>query len=157
MTQLSIFDKVVLMEIESPELTKNEPGLGNILILDDWQSDRKALSFILEKIGFSTNEVLTTKTAWSTLNLEKDTATVAIDLNILVLEEFRFLRNLRESAEFSELPVVLLARNFSDLHYEEIEKYMCSYYLIKPLKESKIREVFQEIFPGRLIQDASGI
>ena len=113
-----------------------------ILIIDDSSALRRTLTFNLEQQGY---RVLQARDGQEGLNQMAENPQIALaicDLEMPNMDGFEFLRNRRQDAQFSKIPVVMLTSRNSEKHRNLAQELGAEAYFTKPyIEEELMREV----------------
>jgi two-component system chemotaxis response regulator CheY len=110
----------------------------SIMVVDDSETIRKFLSFALRALGFS---VIAARDGMDALEkLSKNRVDLVItDLNMPNMDGFEFLKALREDAQYSEVPIIILSSLSSSQEIEMGMRLGANSYLVKPFDQKRIQ------------------
>ncbi len=109
-----------------------------VLVIDDSATVRKFVSVSLEMQGF---EVTTAKDGMDALEQlpKRKFDLVITDLNMPTMDGFEFIRTLRETPEFKDLPVIILTSLSDQTNKQHGTDLGVTSYVVKPFSLEKIQ------------------
>lgn len=109
-----------------------------ILVADDSSTMRKFVSFSLKMQNF---EVVTAEDGMDALEKMSQTQVdlAIVDLNMPNMDGFELIENLRRSADYEELPIIILSSERSEATIERGKAAGADAYLVKPFDAKKIQ------------------
>jgi len=120
-----------------------------ILIVEDNDSIRLLLGSMLRK----KYEVITKKDgleamAWLVAGHLPDL--ILLDMSMPRLNGTEFLKSIRQSGFFKDIPVIVLSGNDGEQEIKDCLKWGVSHYLTKPFNPISLKELIHVIFSSRL-------
>jgi two-component system chemotaxis response regulator CheY len=109
-----------------------------VLVVDDSATVRKFVSVSLEMQGFSVTSACDGMDALEKLPTRKFDLLIT-DLNMPNMDGFELIKALRESAEYKELPVIILTSLSDEANKEHGAKLGVASYVVKPFSLEKIQ------------------
>ncbi|HTX18065.1 MAG TPA: response regulator [Bacteroidota bacterium] len=109
-----------------------------VLVVDDSATVRKFVSVSLSMQGFKVVTACDGMDALEKLPTGKFDLVIT-DLNMPTMDGFELIRTLRESAEFKDLPVIILTSLSDQANREQGAKLGVGSYVIKPFSLEKIQ------------------
>ena len=117
-----------------------------VLIVDDFATMRRIMRNILKQIGFSNiNEADDGKSALKELKKEKFDL-VLCDWNMPEMSGIELLKNVREDAQLSDTPFVMVTAEAQKENIVEAVKLGVNNYVVKPFTADTISEKLQKVF-----------
>ena len=123
----------------------NTIKVPTILVVDDSAMMRRTLTLTLQKVGY---RVLQARDGWEAIELLQQNTSVELivsDLEMPNLNGFEFLNQLRQTSEFSKIPVVMLTSRSNDKHRQLAMQLGANAYLSKPYIEQEFLSVLKTI------------
>ncbi|MDJ0648793.1 MAG: hybrid sensor histidine kinase/response regulator [Xenococcaceae cyanobacterium MO_188.B19] len=123
----------------------NTIRVPTILVVDDSAMMRRTLTLTLQKVGY---RVLQARDGWEGIELLQQNSSIQLivsDLEMPNLNGFEFLNQLRQSSEFSKIPVVMLTSRSNDKHRQLAMQLGAHAYLSKPYIEQEFLSVLKTI------------
>ncbi len=111
-----------------------------VLIVDDSEVTRNFHAYILRSAGFRVVSAQDGAQALELLYLEGDVDLVLTDLNMPNLDGLSFIRKIRESQEFSNLPIIIVTTLDESRDKEKGFQAGANYYLTKPARPAYLLE-----------------
>jgi twitching motility two-component system response regulator PilG len=121
---------------------------GRILIVEDEESLLKLESILLNSRGYHVTGVKDGLSALKELG-EKKFDLVLLDIMMPGIDGFEVCRRIRENAETSELPVVMLTAKKSAADQARGMEVGADAYVTKPFKSLKIMDVIEGLLASR--------
>lgn len=114
----------------------------NLLIVDDSTAIRKILLRVLNQTGLALGEVLEASDGREALKLmeDHDVSLVLSDVNMPNMDGLELLRTLRESAQWHDLPVVMITTEGSQARVQEAVDLGATSYVRKPFSADLLRD-----------------
>ncbi|HTY39054.1 MAG TPA: response regulator [Bacteroidota bacterium] len=109
-----------------------------VLVVDDSATVRKFVSVSLEMQGFDVTVACDGMDALEQLPKRKFDLVIT-DLNMPNMDGFEFIRALRESTDYHELPVIILSSLSDQTNKETGSQLGVSSYVVKPFSLEKIQ------------------
>lgn len=117
-----------------------------ILVVDDSSTMRRILKNSLNKLGYANIlEAGDGLEAQIVLNANKDLNLAFVDWNMPNMNGFELLQNIKKSAEFKHLPVVMVAMEAEKSNIVSAIKAGAINYLIKPFTPEIIAEKIKTV------------
>ena len=117
-----------------------------VLIVYDFATMRRIMRNILKQIGFSNiNEADDGKSALKELKKEKFDL-VLCDWNMPEMSGIELLKNVREDAQLSDTPFVMVTAEAQKENIVEAVKLGVNNYVVKPFTADTISEKLQKVF-----------
>lgn len=111
-----------------------------VLIVDDSEVTRNFHAYVLRSAGFRVVSAQDGAQALELLYLEGDVDLVLTDLNMPNLDGLSFIRKIRESQEFSNLPIIIVTTLDESRDKEKGFQAGANYYLTKPAQPAYLLE-----------------
>lgn len=135
----------------------NPEGRDLIVIAEDSPPNRKILAHLLEKLGFAVKAFENGEEAWKALSSDCRHAKLVIsDIMMPSMDGIQFLRHVRESAEFSGLPFVLVTAISEKEYISQATALKVNGYILKPVTFSRVTAKLQELFPNKTFPKLAG-
>jgi len=141
------------------EMHENLPALSaprfspeeriKILIADDSLSVRKNIKFMLNKHGIKANTAKDGLLAWQKMHSIKPDLLI-VDLEMPNLNGFELMERVRQSAEFSNLPLLVLTSRAGAKHHQKAMTSGADGFLSKPVLEREIMARVRTVLPHAL-------
>ncbi|MDJ0571347.1 MAG: hybrid sensor histidine kinase/response regulator [Pleurocapsa sp. MO_192.B19] len=125
-------------------------GTQTLLVVDDSINVRRYLSVTLEKAGYKVEQAKDGQEAVDKLVAGLSVEGVVCDIEMPRLDGYGVLEELRDRAEFKELPIVMLTSRNNEKHRKLAMNLGASAYFSKPYNE---QELLQKL--GELLQSYS--
>ena len=113
------------------------PRKKTILVVDDDELSRQAMSFILEGLGFETIQFTSATEVMKGIH-GKIIDLALLDIMMPNMNGYELLKQLRESDEFKKLPVIMVTAKDADSEVLEGYKYGADYYITKPFTSKQL-------------------
>ena len=123
----------------------NTIRVPTILVVDDSAMMRRTLTLTLQKVGY---RVLQARDGWEAIELLQQNTSIELivsDLEMPNLNGFEFLNKLRQTSDFSKIPVVMLTSRSNDKHRQLAMQLGANAYLSKPYIEQEFLSVLKTI------------
>jgi two-component system chemotaxis response regulator CheY len=118
-----------------------------ILVVDDFSTMRRIIKNILRQIGFTNIvEADDGTTAWDTLNKDKIDFIIS-DWNMPQMTGIEFLRKVRASEEFADLPFLMVTAEAQQENILEAVQAKVTNYIVKPFTAEVMKQKIEKIFP----------
>lgn len=141
------------------EMHENLPALSapkyspeeriKVLIADDSLSVRKNIKFMLGKHGIKANTAKDGLLAWQKMhNIKPDL--LIVDLEMPNLNGFELMERVRQSAEFSNLPLLVLTSRAGAKHHQKAMACGADGFLSKPVLEREMMARIRNVLPHSL-------
>ena len=117
-----------------------------ILVVDDFSTMRRIVRNILKQLGF--NNVVEAddgSTAWEILNKDKIDFIIS-DWNMPQMTGIEFLRKVRASEEFADLPFLMVTAEAQQENIIEAVQAKVSNYIVKPFTADTLGQKIEKIF-----------
>lgn len=117
-----------------------------ILVVDDFTTMRRIIRNILRQLGF--NNIIEAddgSTAWKVLN-EDSVDFVISDWNMPIMTGIEFLKKVRESEEFEDLPFLMVTAEAQQENIIEAVQSKVSNYIVKPFTPETLGQKIDKIF-----------
>jgi CheY-like chemotaxis protein/anti-sigma regulatory factor (Ser/Thr protein kinase) len=102
-----------------------------ILIVDDKWENRSVMRNLLEPLGFKIVEANDGQEGLEKIS-NVDIALIITDLVMPVMDGFEFVRQLRNTKEFKEIPIIAASASVFDYHQEQSKIAGCDDFIAKP-------------------------
>ena len=117
-----------------------------ILVVDDFSTMRKIIKNILRQLGFTNViEADDGSTGWEALNRENVDFIIS-DWNMPKMSGIEFLRKVRASEEYAELPFLMVTAEAQQENIIEAVQAKVSNYIVKPFTPETLDQKIQKIF-----------
>ncbi|MES9995513.1 response regulator [Desulfovibrio aminophilus] len=117
-----------------------------ILVVDDFSTMRKIIKNILRQLGFTNViEADDGSTGWESLNRENVDFIIS-DWNMPKMSGIEFLRKVRASEEYAELPFLMVTAEAQQENIIEAVQAKVSNYIVKPFTPETLNQKIQKIF-----------
>ena len=114
-----------------------------IMTVDDSSSVRQMVSFTLKDAGYSVVEAEDGKDALQKLKGSVDM--IITDLNMPNMDGIELIKNVRGTADYKFIPIVMLTTESQDEKKQEGKKAGASGWIVKPFKPPQILSVVQKL------------
>lgn len=117
-----------------------------IFVVDDFTTMRRIIKNILRQLGF--NNIIEAddgSTAWKVLN-EDSVDFVISDWNMPIMTGIEFLKKVRESEEFGDLPFLMVTAEAQQENIIEAVQSKVSNYIVKPFTPETLGQKIDKIF-----------
>ena len=126
----------------------SEGKYGRIVVAEDSSPNRKILVHLLEKLGFGVDSFENGKEAWDFLNGDaKDIKAIISDIMMPEMDGIEFLKEVRESDKYKEIPFVLVTAVSDKNYILEAKKLKVNGYILKPVSFNKVSAKIKDLFP----------
>ena len=116
-----------------------------ILVVDDSINVRRYLSVTLEKAGYKVQQAKDGQEAVDKLNDGLSVQGVVCDIEMPRLDGYGVLEELKDKAEFRELPIVMLTSRSNEKHRKLAMNLGASAYFSKPYNEQELLQKLAEL------------
>src|SRR5262249_20734828 len=137
---LSRLDPTVRMRIVSDRIMIEKKS--RILIAEDFEENRTALTLILKYAGFDVIEVENGRQAVEAVRREEPDL-VLMDVTLPGIDGLQATREIRSEEKFERLPIIILSAHDSDEIRREAAEAGGSMYLSKPFEIEELRELIE--------------
>lgn len=122
-----------------------------IIVAEDSTPNRKILTHLLEKLGYTVESFEDGKQAWDYISKEKPESIAAVISDIMMpnMDGVQFLKHVRESKEFQNHPFVLVTAVSDRDYIIEAKNLKVNGYILKPISLQKITTKLKELFPEK--------
>ncbi|WP_031483839.1 chemotaxis response regulator CheY [Maridesulfovibrio frigidus] len=118
-----------------------------VLVVDDFATMRRIIKNILRQIGFTNIvEADDGTTAWELLNKDDSIEFIVSDWNMPQMTGIEFLRKVRASEEFSDLPFLMVTAEAQQENIIEAVQAKVSNYIVKPFTPDTLGQKINKIF-----------
>lgn len=118
-----------------------------VLVVDDFATMRRIIKNILRQIGFTNIvEADDGTTAWETLNKDDSIQFIVSDWNMPQMTGIEFLRKVRASEEFADLPFLMVTAEAQQENIIEAVQAKVSNYIVKPFTPDTLGQKINKIF-----------
>ena len=118
-----------------------------VLVVDDFSTMRRIIKNILRQLGFTNIvEADDGTTGWDVLNKDKIDFIIS-DWNMPQMTGIDFLRKVRASDEFSDLPFLMVTAEAQQENIIEAVQAKVSNYIVKPFTPETLKQKIDKIFP----------
>ncbi|MGX9365316.1 chemotaxis response regulator CheY [Desulfoplanes sp. PS50] len=117
-----------------------------VLVVDDFSTMRRIIKNILRQLGFNNIvEADDGSTAWDVLNKDKIDFVIS-DWNMPIMTGIEFLKKVRASEEFSDLPFLMVTAEAQQENIIEAVQAKVSNYIVKPFTAETLGQKIDKIF-----------
>ncbi|QJT10345.1 chemotaxis response regulator CheY [Oceanidesulfovibrio marinus] len=117
-----------------------------ILVVDDFSTMRRIIKNILRQLGFNNiEEADDGSTGWEMLN-KGGIDFIISDWNMPQMTGIEFLRKVRASEEFSDLPFLMVTAEAQQENIIEAVQAKVSNYIVKPFTAETLKQKIDKIF-----------
>jgi CheY-like chemotaxis protein len=113
-----------------------------ILIAEDFEENRTALTLILKYAGFDVIEVENGRQAIDAVRQEEPDL-VLMDVTLPVIDGLEATREIRSDEKFERLPIIILSAHDSDEIRREAAEAGGSVYLSKPFEVAELKKLIE--------------
>ncbi|OEU71375.1 MAG: histidine kinase [Desulfovibrio sp. S3730MH75] len=118
-----------------------------VLVVDDFATMRRIIKNILRQIGFTNIvEADDGTTAWELLNKDDSIEFIVSDWNMPQMTGIEFLRKVRASEEFADLPFLMVTAEAQQENIIEAVQAKVSNYIVKPFTPDTLGQKIDKIF-----------
>jgi CheY-like chemotaxis protein len=115
---------------------------SRILIAEDFEENRTALTLILKYAGFDVIEVENGRQAIDAVRQEEPDL-VLMDVTLPVIDGLEATREIRSDEKFERLPIIILSAHDSDEIRREAAEAGGSVYLSKPFEVAELKKLIE--------------
>jgi len=115
---------------------------SRILIAEDFEENRTALTLILKNAGFDVIEVENGRQAIEAVRQEEPDL-VLMDVTLPEIDGLQATREIRSDEKFERLPIIILSAHDSDEIRREAAEAGGSEYLSKPFEIAELKELIE--------------
>jgi CheY-like chemotaxis protein len=115
---------------------------SRILIAEDFEENRTALTLILKNAGFDVIEVENGRQAIEAVRQEEPDL-VLMDVTLPEIDGLQATREIRNDEKFERLPIIILSAHDSDEIRREAAEAGGSEYLSKPFEIAELKELIE--------------
>jgi len=137
---LSRLDPTVRMRTVSERIMIEKKS--RILIAEDFEENRTALTLILKNAGFDVIEVENGRQAIEAVRQEEPDL-VLMDVTLPEIDGLQATREIRSDEKFERLPIIILSAHDSDEIRREAAEAGGSEYLSKPFEIAELKEMIE--------------
>ncbi len=130
--------------------TPNIPAIKTILLVDDSINVRLYLSLTLEKAGYRVEQAKDGQEAIDKLVSGLSVQAIICDIEMPRVDGYGVLEEIKQRAEFAELPIVMLTSRSNEKHRKLAMNLGASAYFSKPYNEQQLLDKL-----GKLLQTKS--
>ena len=117
-----------------------------ILVVDDFSTMRRIIKNILRQLGFTNiEEADDGSTAWEALN-KGGIDFIISDWNMPIMTGIEFLRKVRASEEFADLPFLMVTAEAQQENVIEAVQAKVSNYIVKTFTADTLKQKIDKIF-----------
>ncbi len=127
------------------QLVPNNNSLKVILVVDDAISLRQTLSLTLQKSGYQVLQAENGVDALEKLQLHPEIQVVISDLEMLRMNGFELLSNIRQNPKLIKKPVVVLTSRSAEKHRQLAQALGANAYLTKPYLENEFLSTVESL------------
>ncbi len=120
---------------------------GSILVVDDCDTTRRLLSFMIREAGFDTVTATNGLDALEKL-AKNNVALVLTDMNMPNMDGLELLRSIRSEALYGRIPVIVLSTEKGEKNRNECIEAGADMYLTKPIKSKDLIDYIKKLIPG---------
>lgn len=137
-------------ELESQSHTPESEPDKFIIVVEDSRPNRNILVQSFKKYGYGVYEFENGRKAWEFLSEKTDKNVVAVFSDIMMpeMDGLEFLKKIRGSDNFKEIPFVLISAVTQKEYIFEAKKNRANGYLLKPITSAAIKEKLKSLFPS---------
>ncbi len=128
--------------------TKNRSITTTILVVDDSINVRRYLSLTLEKAGYRVEQAKDGREAVDKLLSGLSVQAVICDIEMPRLDGYGVLEEIKERAEFAQLPIAMLTSRSNEKHRKLAMNLGASAYFSKPYNEQELLNKLAELLHG---------
>ena len=121
-----------------------------VLVVDDAISLRQTISLTLQKYGYHVIQAQNGVEALEKLQHHPEVDLVISDLEMPRMNGFELLSNLRQSSNFTDVPVVVLTSRSAEKHRQLAEALGANAYLTKPYLEHEFLSQVEKLVMGKV-------
>ncbi len=123
----------------------------NILIVDDSALTRTVMERTVRMCGVEISEVRTAEHGKAALAVLEDfwPDIVFCDINMPVMDGLEFVQTLKDSSEWSDLPVVIVSTEGSETRMEELRRNGVQGYIRKPFAPEEVAMMIQQVLGAK--------
>ena len=125
--------------------TSSVPTIKTILVVDDSINVRRYLSMTLEKAGYRVEQAKDGRDAVDKLLAGLEAQAVICDLEMPRLDGYGVLEEIKERAEFEDLPVAMLTSRSNEKHRKLAMNLGASAYFSKPYNEQQLLDTLSQL------------
>jgi two-component system chemotaxis response regulator CheY len=118
-----------------------------MLAVDDSPSVRKLVKFTLKAKGFQVSSAGDGLEAMDLLGGDKFDA-IILDINMPRMNGLEFLKTIKESEKFADIPVIMLTTEGQDEDKDRAISLGATAYMVKPFKPTQLLALLERILPG---------
>ena len=135
------------VDSDTPEIKErsNLPTVTTILIVDDSINIRRYLSLTLEKAGYEVEQAKDGREAVEMLMSGINVQAVICDVEMPRLDGYGVLEEIKEQAEFADLPIAMLTSRSNDKHRKLAINLGASAYFAKPYNEKELLDTLESL------------
>ena len=137
---MSRLDPTVRMRTVSERIMIEKKS--RILIAEDFEENRTALTLILKNAGFDVIEVENGRQAIEAVRQEEPDL-VLMDVTLPEIDGLQATREIRSDEKFERLPIIILSAHDSDEIRREAAEAGGSEYLSKPFEIAELKEMIE--------------
>ncbi len=115
---------------------------SRILIAEDFEENRAALTLLLKYAGFDVIEVEDGRKAVEAVRQEEPDL-VLMDVTLPVMDGLQATREIRSDEKFERLPIIILSAHDSDEIRREAAEAGGSEYLCKPFEVAELKKLIE--------------
>lgn len=136
----------------NPQLSQNnlinqhQSDIKTILIIDDSINIRRYLSLTLERAGYRVEQAKDGQEALDKLLSGLSVKAVICDIEMPVLDGYDFLEEIKQRAEFADLPIAMLTSRSNEKHRKLAMNLGAVAYFAKPYNEKQLLDKISELF-----------
>ncbi len=116
---------------------------GNILVVDDSGSIRKAMRFILEKEGFSVTEAFNGADCIKKIN--PDISLIVSDINMPEMDGIEMIKKIRETGPNKTIPIIIVTTVAQEEMMQKGKDMGATAWLLKPFRPENFISVINKI------------
>jgi len=119
---------------------------ADLLIVDDSRSMRMVIRKILDMSGFKAGQYYEAGSGQEALEIldQHHVDLVLTDINMPAMSGLELLAKIRESEQWSKMPVIIVSTEGSQQRREEAVRLGAAGYLQKPFQPEEVREVLNQ-------------
>ncbi|BAY88456.1 MULTISPECIES: hybrid sensor histidine kinase/response regulator [unclassified Tolypothrix] len=123
----------------------NPKSSAVLLVVDDAISLRQTISLTLQKSGYQILQAQNGVEALEQLQRHPEIKVVISDLEMPRMNGFELLSNIRQSPNFSDLPIVILTSRSAEKHRQLAQALGATAYLTKPYLEETLISIVEDV------------
>lgn len=129
-----------------------------IVIAEDSPPNRKILSHLLEKLGFTVRAFENGEDAWQALSTGDCQQAIAVISDIMMpkMDGIQLLRQVRGHEPIAKIPVVLVTAISEQEYITQAKALDVNGYILKPVTFQRVMNKLEELFPDKTFSKLAG-